>query len=775
MEGVVSNLASAPPPPRPEKPSPLSAVWQWANKAGAVIADLRTRISALESRPQARDGVSIANIFVDQDNVLVAMMSDGTSLKAGRVTHPVPAIDAASIEDMIAARVEAALAAGSIREPISLAAMQERIDGVYTALAGFRQPKDGESVTVDDVAPLVAAEVERVVGALPKPEYPAPVILPDFDRMISDRVAAAVASIPPALPGKDADLLVVQAMVGDAVAKALRTNEGIIGSVSAEIERLVSDRVAVAVAAIPPAAPGKDVDLLVVQAMVAAEAAKLPRPKDGVTIGDVRPAIDDAVFRAVASAVASLPKPKDGESVTIDDIAPMVRDEVSRAVRDLPAPPEPVDMASIERFVADRVSVAVAMIPPAPAGKDADPVVLQAMVAAEVAKLPRPKDGESVSIGDLLPTIDAAVSRSVTAMPALKDSVTVDDLLPAIDDAVSRAVASLPRPKDGESVAVEDLLPTIDWVVSRAVAALPVPAIDMAAVERFVEDRVTIAVAAIPPALPGKDVDPIVVQAMIAAEVAKLPPPKDGESIDESAIRSMVAEAVAAIPAAKDGESVSEDVVRSMVVDAVNDVVAAWHQPQDGHTPTDEELAPLVESAVHRAVSAIPRANDGVGIADMIVNAEGRLSVVLTDARRLDAGKVVPDAVEGPPGRSIQDANVNSDGVLVVTMSDGTTLDVGRVVGPPGENIKGDAGRGVASLRIVSNDLVVTFTDGEEKTIGRVVGKPGKDGDPGESIKGDKGSSFAFSTSYPASDIDQFRVVEMADDDGNVRRMITLD
>jgi hypothetical protein len=664
MEGVISNRASAP-PPRQEKPSPLAAVWQWANKAGTVIADLRSRISALESRPQARDGVSIASLFIDQDNILVAMLSDGRSIKAGRVTPPAPAIDAASIEDMIARRVEASVAALNAREPVNLTAIQDRIDGVYTALAGFHQPKDGESVTVDDVKPLIAAEVERVVGALPKPESPAPVILPDFDRLISDRVAVAVAAIPPASPGKDVDLLVVQAMVAAEVAKAPRPKDGesvtvddvrpvisaevarAVGElpkqevraavVAADLDRMIADRVAVAMAAIPPALPGKDIDPIVVQAMIAAEVAKLPRPKDGVTLGELRPAIDDAVSSAVASAVASLPKPKDGESITIDDITPMVRDEVSRAIRDLPAPPEPIDMALIERFVSDRVAVAV---------------------------------------------------------------------------------------------------------------------------------------AAIPPALPGKDVDPVVVQAMVAAEVAKLPRPKDGESIEESTIRSMVADAVSAIPAPKDGESISEDAVRSMVVEAVNQIVGAWSPPQDGHTPTEEELAPLVEAAVGRAVSALPKANDGVGIADMIVNGDGRLAVVLTDARRLDAGKVVPDAVEGPPGRSVKDADVNEDGVLVLTMSDGETIVAGAVVGPPGKDIKGDAGRGVASLRIVANDLVATFTDGDEQLIGRVVGKPGK---PGQSIKGDPGSTFMFSDSYAASGMEQFRVVEMVDDAGNVRRMITLD
>jgi hypothetical protein len=634
MEGVVTNRASAP-QQRPEKPSPLTAVWQWANKAGAAIADLRTRISALESRPQARDGVSITSLLIDQDNVLMATMSNGTTLKAGRIVVQPTAIDVASIEDMVARRVEAAAAALMVREPVDISAVHQRIDSVYTALAGFRQPKDGESVTVDDVAPLIAAEVARVVGAMPKPEEPAPVVLPDFDRMISDRVSAAVA-------------------------------------------------------AIPPAAPGKDAELLVVQAMVAAEVAKLPRPKDGATIEEMRAAVDDTVSRAVAA----LPKLKDGESVTINDIAPMVRDEVSRAIRDLPAAPAPVDMALVERFVADRVAVAVAAIPPAPAGKDVDLVVLQAMVAAEVAKLPLPKDGDSVT--------------------------------------------------------VEDLLPTIDWVASKAVAALPEPTIDTVAIERLVEDRVAIAVAALPPASPGKDIDPVVVQAMIAAEVAKIPRPKDGESI-------------------------SEDAVRLMVVEAVNQIVGAWSPPQDGHTPTEEELDPLVEAAVGRALSALPKANDGVGIADVIVNGEGRLAVVLTDARRLDAGKVVPDAVEGPPGRSVKDAVVNENGALVLTMSDGETIVAGSVVGPPGKDIKGDAGRGIASLRILADDLFVTFTDGEEQKIGRVVGEPGKPGDPGKSIKGDKGSSFTFSTSYLASDIDQFRVVEMADDDGNVRRMITLD
>jgi hypothetical protein len=43
-------------------------------------------------------------------------------------------------------------------------------EGVKAAVAAMPAPQDGKSVTVDDVAPLIASEVEKRIGELPKPK-----------------------------------------------------------------------------------------------------------------------------------------------------------------------------------------------------------------------------------------------------------------------------------------------------------------------------------------------------------------------------------------------------------------------------------------------------------------------------------------------------------------------------------------------------------------------------------------------------------------------------
>lgn len=135
-----------------------------------------------------------------------------------------------------------------------------------------------------------------------------------------------------------------------------------------------------------------------------------------------------AKIDALEKQLKDMPTPKDGEpgkSVTLNDVAPMILAEVEKAVKALaPVPGMPVfpeipELPDIGAMIAE----AVAAIPPAEKGKDADPVETAAMVKAEV-------------------------ERAVAALPVAQDgkSVTLDDLRPVI----SEAVAAIPVPKDGE-------------------------------------------------------------------------------------------------------------------------------------------------------------------------------------------------------------------------------------------------------------------------------------------------------------------------------------
>lgn len=66
--------------------------------------------------------------------------------------------------------------------------------------------RDGTSITLDDVAPLVAEAVDRAVKALPAPkdgQDGASVDLGEIERLIAERLDAAITALPPARDGVD--------------------------------------------------------------------------------------------------------------------------------------------------------------------------------------------------------------------------------------------------------------------------------------------------------------------------------------------------------------------------------------------------------------------------------------------------------------------------------------------------------------------------------------------------------------------------------------------
>lgn len=88
---------------------------------------------------------------------------------------------------------------------------------------------------------------------------------------------------------------------------------------------------------------------------------------------------------------------------------------------------------TIRSFVAEQVHAAVAALPVAKDGADGapgasvDPAEVAAMVSAavkqEVAGLPAPKDGQSVTVQDVTPLILAELQKAVAAIPPAKDGV----------------------------------------------------------------------------------------------------------------------------------------------------------------------------------------------------------------------------------------------------------------------------------------------------------------------------------------------------------------
>jgi hypothetical protein len=201
----------------------------------------------------------------------------------------------------------------------------------------------------------------------------------------------------------------------------------------------------------------------------------------------------------------------------------------------------------------------------------------------------------------------------------------------AIKAMIDQAVAAIPAPAE---VDLQPILNTIDATAREAAQEAAAFAIETAIAE----------LPAPHDGDPGKDADPELIREMVAAAVAELPVPKDGKDIDPDAIDLMIAQAVAKLPTPKDGTSVTAD-----------------------------DVAPLIEVAVQKAVAAIPVAKDGVGLAGAMIGRDGSLVVTLTDGSQRDLGCVVGrDGIDakGEPGRdalqlSDFDTELSEDGRIL--------------------------------------------------------------------------------------------------------------
>lgn len=266
---------------------------------------------------------------------------------------------------------------------------------------------------------------------------------------------------PEGAPGKDADVAMIVALESKlaTVERELTTVRAALDqarSHQADMKGLVETTMQTALAAWPVPKDGRSVTVEeltpVVQAEVAKAVALVPQTKRGVKLEAITPLIDSLVTKAVAA----LPKPQDGHSVTLDDVRPLVKAEVTTAVdaavASLPPPKagepgprgekgEPGEQGERgepgpkgEKGVDGRAGL------PGVDGKDADMPALQAAIEARVAeetakafaRLPVPKDGRDGTDADM----DAL-------MTALETRVT---------EAVSKAVSQLPVPKDGVGV-----------------------------------------------------------------------------------------------------------------------------------------------------------------------------------------------------------------------------------------------------------------------------------------------------------------------------------
>lgn len=248
-----------------------------------------------------------------------------------------------------------------------------------------------------------------------------------------------------------------------------------------------------------------------------------------------------------------------------------------------------------EASLPDRLRKHIDELPKPQNGKDADPQVMEAEIARQVALLPKPADGKSVSEDAVALIVKAEVAK---LPPAQKGADADPRLVETLVNAkVAEAMAKIRQPADGKSVEAAEVRGMVSTEVAAQVAQLPKPAAGKDADPADIERAAKAAVAA----LPAPDVATLV-RAEVQRQIGELPKPKngeDGKSVDPEVVRAMIAaivrEAVAAIPAPQNGKDADQPAIVAQVFDLV---MRAMPKPQDGKSVTVEDVKPLLEAEV---------------------------------------------------------------------------------------------------------------------------------------------------------------------------------
>lgn len=269
------------------------------------IGDLAARVDQL---PVPKDGKDAdpaqIKALVDEAVAQIPVPKDGTSVTVEDV--------APLIEDCVKAAVAAlpVPADGKNADPEVIAQM------VRTEVAKLPAPVDGKSVTIDDVTPLIAAEVAKAAGAIPTPKDGRD----GKDAEPVDQAALiqeVLAQIPTPQDGKSVSAEDVAPLISAEVAKAIESlpapKDGRDGKDAPAVDTAALAAEVLAQVRVP--VDGKSITVEDVQPMLAeivGEAvAALPKAKDGesVPVEQVQRMVDEAVTKAVAA----IPVPKDGE------------------------------------------------------------------------------------------------------------------------------------------------------------------------------------------------------------------------------------------------------------------------------------------------------------------------------------------------------------------------------------------------------------------------------------------------------------------------------
>lgn len=117
--------------------------------------------------------------------------------------------------------VDAAVSAMPETMAMNLGVMvQKAVDSIPRPKDGL-DGQDGASVTLQDVAPMVASEVAKAVDSIPKPEDGRSVTVEEIAPLVAEQVGKAVEALPKPKDGESVPIEQVRKMVDEEVAKAI--------------------------------------------------------------------------------------------------------------------------------------------------------------------------------------------------------------------------------------------------------------------------------------------------------------------------------------------------------------------------------------------------------------------------------------------------------------------------------------------------------------------------------------------------------------------------
>lgn len=247
--------------------------------------------------------------------------------------------DPAVIKSMVAEAVSALPAPkdGKDADPDLIALLVA--EQTNEVLKTWERPKDGKDADPE----LIKSMVAETVSALPAPkdgkDYDAAVLI----KAVQEEVAATVAALPAPKDGKDADPEAIKSLVAEAVSALPAPKDGKDhdpAALTKAVQDEVADRMLLVTGELKIALPG-----------IIDEAVKaLPAPKDGKSVEP------EEVEALVVKHVAAIPRieGKPGESVTIEQLAPLVNDVVAKYFAEIPAPKDGKDGLGLAGAFIDR-------------------------------------------------------------------------------------------------------------------------------------------------------------------------------------------------------------------------------------------------------------------------------------------------------------------------------------------------------------------------------------------------------------------------------------